>query len=349
MIKVGLVGCGFIGMVHSYALKALVEAGLVDGRVVSVCDRDPGRAASFARAHDAEVAPDLDSLISACDAVWVCTPTAQHLPVVEAAVDAGRAVFCEKPLGRALAEAEAVATALERVPHQVGLVLREAPVFRALARQLDGRHGAVMALILRDDQYFPVAGIYGSTWRSDATEAGSGVLLEHSIHDLDLFRFLLGPAHGAPTALACRTASFAGHPGIEDVATCEVAFDDGPVATLVSVWHQVTSRPSTRRIEVFCERAMLWADDDHLGPLHIETSEGEEVDTGPVPRWIDDLAVPEEFQKPLAQYAAPAKNFLDALVAEAPPSPGAAEALAAHRLCDAAYASAAKGGTPMTL
>ena len=352
MIRVGLVGCGFIGMVHSYALKALRDAGLIHAQVVAVCDRDPDRASSFARAHGAEVTPDVDTTVAACDALWVCTPTAEHLDVVEAAARAGRAVFCEKPLGRDLAEARRVAGALASVPHQVGLVLRHAPVFRALADHLDGRHGRVMGLTLRDDQYFPIGGMYASDWRADRAQAGSGVLLEHSIHDLDLFDFLLGPSLGPPTAVSCRTAEFAGHDGVEDAAAAHVVFgpaDEPVVAALTTVWHQVPTRPSTRRIEVFCEQAFLWANDDLVGPLHVETAEGEQTDPGPTPDWVASLPVPDDFRKPLAQYAGPAKSFLDALAAgREPAGPGAEDALAAHRLCHAAYESAAQGGAPVT-
>jgi predicted dehydrogenase len=113
VIRIGLVGCGFIAAIHSRALKALMGGGLVDAAVVATCDRDQARAEAFARAHEAEVATDdLGRLLEAVDAVYVCTPTAGHLAAVEAAADAGVAVFCEKPLAPSLPEAEAVAAAV---------------------------------------------------------------------------------------------------------------------------------------------------------------------------------------------------------------------------------------------
>ena len=80
MIRIGLVGCGFIAAIHSRALKALRDGGLVDAEVVATCDPDPGRAEAFARAHRAELATDdLGRVLEAVDAVYVCTPTAaQH-------------------------------------------------------------------------------------------------------------------------------------------------------------------------------------------------------------------------------------------------------------------------------
>jgi 4-hydroxybenzoate polyprenyltransferase len=52
----------------------------------------------------------------------------------------------------------------------------------------------VLTVVFRDDQYLPVRGVYKSSWRGDVARAGAGTLLEHSIHDLDLLEWLLGPA-----------------------------------------------------------------------------------------------------------------------------------------------------------
>ena len=193
MIRIGIVGCGFIGSIHSFALHRLVGAGLVDAAVTSVFDVDPARAARIAEMHGAEAASDLDELLARVDAVWICTWTAAHAEAVVAAAGRGLAVFCEKPLAPTLPECERVAAALGQVPHQVGLVLRAAPVFREFAAAIgSGRHGAPMATVLRDDQYLPNQGMYGSDWRADVARAGGGTLLEHSIHDVDLLRWLLG-------------------------------------------------------------------------------------------------------------------------------------------------------------
>lgn len=345
MMRIGLVGCGHIGTVHSYALAQLLEAGLIDARITATFDTDAERAQRLAEPHDATAAPDLDALMDAVDVAWVCTWTAGHLEAVEAAVARGLPVFCEKPLAPTLADCVRIAELLRRVPHQVGLVLRHAPVFRAAADAVtSGRYGKPMALVLRDDQYFPTQGMYGSTWRNDVAKAGGGTLIEHSIHDLDVIHWILG----VPTTVSARVASIFGYAGIDDSATVMLGYEEGPTASLVSVWHQVTTRPSTRRLELFCEEAFLWTEDDYLGPLHVETSAGSEVVEGEPPAWIDRLTVPEVLAKPLAQYAEPSKAFLDALGADGPAARGFPDvevALCAHAVVDAAYRSAADGGT----
>lgn len=349
MRRIGLVGCGHIGTVHSLALGQLTRAGLIDAAITGTLDTDPARAAEQARHHGAEVFEDLEALADASDVLWVCTWTAAHREAVRAAADRGLPVFCEKPLAPTLAECEAIADDLRRVPHQVGLVLRHAPVFRAVAEAVaSGRYGRPMATILRDDQYFPIQGMYGSTWRSDVDRAGGGTLIEHSIHDVDLLHWMLG---GLPTAVTGRVSSTFGYPGIEDTATVTLDYDSHR-ATIVSVWHQVTTRPSTRRLEVFCEDALLWTEDDHLGPLHVETSDGTATILGTPPEWVGRFTIPEVLAKQLAQYAEPSLAFLRGLDTDLPEEAGFPDvevALAAHRVVDLAYRSSDAGGRALVL
>lgn len=344
--RIGMIGCGHIGTVHGYALHQLAEAGLVRARLSAAHDSDEARAQRFAQRFGTTVAPSVDGLLDEVDAVWVCTWTAEHLDAVRAAADRGLPVFCEKPLGPTYADCEAVATELERVPHQVGLVLRWSPVFEELAAILaEQRYGRVLTTILRDDQFFPVQGYYGSTWRADVRAAGGGTLIEHSIHDVDVLRWLLGDAE----SVAGRTNTAYGHEGIEDLASVTLGFASGATAQLVSVWHQILSRGSSRRLEVFCDDAYLWTEDDHLGPLWIETAEGTTQWEGTVPSWASRLAVPEVYEKAIAHYAAPSKHFLDALDRDGSAAQGhpvAADALAAHRVVELAYRSARSGGRP---
>jgi predicted dehydrogenase len=351
VIRIGIVGCGHIGTVHSFALRQLGDAGLVDARVVGTFDVDHERAAGIARHHDARPYDHLGELLAEVDVVWVCTWTAAHLHAVCAAGERSRAVFCEKPLAPTLAEADRLAGVLSRVPHQVGLVLRHAPVFRAAAEIVgEGTYGRPLTTVLRDDQYFPIQGLYASAWRADVDKAGGGTLLEHSIHDVDVLRWVLGGAVGEPQEVTARTASMFGYPGIDDATTVTFRFGDGSTATIVSVWHQILARGSGRRLEVFCEDALLWADDDYLGPLHVETRKGERLVESAPPPWIDRFEVAEALAKPLAQYAEPSKAFLDVLArdgAGARGHPDAGTAIAAHQLVDRAYQSAAAGGRPL--
>lgn len=343
-LRVGFVGAGVIAWAHALAIRAMVKHGDIDVRIVSVHDRDPERAAAFASSNRADAAPSAGEVARSSDVVFVCTSTDAHLGAVQASVEAGRPIFCEKPLGRNLEEAERLVAVVRAAgtPSQVGLVLRTSPVFRALQELVaSGALGRPMAVVFRDDQYFPIQGHYGSTWRADVSIAGAGALLEHSIHDVDVLRMCFGEV--ATLSAICR--NFAGHEGIEDVAAGTLQMASGAAASLVSVWHNVLSRPSTRRMEVVLEDGVVWLEDDFTGPLTIQTGETTEVRPCPPPDWVSSLPLPDSaVGLSVRAYAEEDRAFVDSVVAGSVPAPGLDEALAAHRVVDAWYRSAAAGG-----
>jgi predicted dehydrogenase len=203
-----------------------------------------------------------------------------------------------------------------------------------------------MAAVFRDDQYFPIRGTYASQWRADVAQAGGGCLIEHSIHDVDILRFCFGEVD----EVAARTANHAGHEGIEDMASVSLSFSSGLEAHLTSVWHDILTRGSTRRVEVFCREGMVWLEDEFRGPLHVQTSEGSEVRPCPSPEWVDALPLAnDEVGLAVRAYVEADRTFVDAVTGGWAPEPGLDVALSAHRLVDAAYRSASGGGVPVPL
>src|SRR5690242_3300573 len=172
-MRVGFLGAGLIATFHS---KMIRRSG-VDVERAGVYDPDAERAARFAAASGSTVCATEDEVLDGCDAVYVCTWTSEHPRLVAAAASRGLAVFCEKPLATTLAAAEAMAATVETagVTNQVGLILRRSPAF-VWARHLvrESAAGRIMAVVFRDDQYLPVQGAYGSSWRGDRALAGSG-------------------------------------------------------------------------------------------------------------------------------------------------------------------------------
>jgi predicted dehydrogenase len=239
-----------------------------------VFDLDPKRSAAFAQVSGHTVASSEDEVIDACDAVFVTTWTSAHRELVEKVVANGKAVFCEKPLATTLADAEAMTNAVtgSGVVAQAGLVLRHSPAW-ALARSLVHDHdaGQLMAIVFRDDQFIPIQGHYASSWRADVTKAGGGALLEHSVHDMDLIRWVAGDV----ASLRATTANFHGLRGIEDVAVVTMTMASGAIATLTSVWHDNLARPSQRHVEFICERRIVTVSgDDYFGPVTWEDADG---------------------------------------------------------------------------
>lgn len=331
MVRVGIIGAGLIAHYHAFMLSECAEPHTV----VGVYDLDAGRCERFASDWGVGHFASLDALLDVVEAVFICTWTSAHLGAVVAAADRGLAVFCEKPLGPDLQTARAVVAAVEAagVVDRVGLVLRSAPamlVLREWVRDTEGA-GRVMNVVFRDDQYLPTQGVYASTWRGDADLAGSGAVLEHSIHDLDLLEWLFGSVQ----QVSAHTATFHGLEGIEDSASVLVRFHSGATATLTSVWHDILARPSLRRMEVFCERALFTLDGDG-GPLRRQSDDDEAVLAGDeLVEWLAIRGIDAESSE---------NAFLRAVREGKASSPTCSDALRAHVLVDAVYRSAAAGG-----
>ncbi len=334
-VRVGFLGAGLIARYHAGSLAssgAPVEWG-------GVYDPDAERAAAFAAPYGATVCGSEDAVLDSCDAVYVCTWTSEHRRLVEAAAARGRAVFCEKPLATDLAGARAMAATVADagVVNQVGLVLRRSPAF-ALVRDLvhETASGRVMSVGFRDDQYIPVQGFYASTWRGDPARAGAGTLIEHSIHDVDLLEWAVGPI----AAVTAHSAEFHDLPGIEDAVALSFRFDDGGVGTLSSIWHDMLERPNMRRLEVICESAYVSLENDWEGPVRwMRPGEGERVVSGA------ELTA-EVTARGLAT-GNPDGAFVEAVATGVPAWPSLADAVRAHEVVDAAYRSAAGGGAPV--
>lgn len=335
-VRVGFVGTGFIARFH----HLMLQGASTRNEIVAVHDADPERAAAFAADTGATVAASIEDLTDQVDAVFVCTWTSAHHEAVAVAVAAGKAVFCEKPLAPDLTQARALCALVEGagVINQVGLVLRRSPAF-TLVRQLlaDPAAGRVMAVVLRDDQFIPTQGMYGSDWRADPDKAGAGTVIEHSIHDVDLLEWLLGPVD----RVSAWTREFHGIDGIEDAATASFSFASGAVGSMVSVWHDVLERPSLRHVEVLCERLHVVVEGDWFGPVRWTlTGAGDQV--------LEGTELLAALEPPLPDGGNPDGEFLAAVAAGRPASPTVAEALRAHAVVDALYRSAAAEGAPIT-
>ncbi len=345
-VRVGFLGGGFIAHYHG----KMLHTSNADAAIVAVHDPDAGKAREFAERSGATVYGSEDEVIAAVDAVYVTTWTAEHRRLVEKVAAAGLPVFCEKPLATNAADAAAMVAAVEQagVINQVGLVLRDSPAFLYLRHLIAlPESGRLMSIVFRDDQFIPIQGMYGSNWRADRTKAGAGTLIEHSIHDLDLLEWMVAPV----ASVSGRTETFHQLDGIEDVTVATLAYAGGGLASLTSVWHDVLSRPSLRRVEVFCERAHYVLEGDVLGPIRW-TRDGAVGADGVVA--ADEGSI--EADALLAALTAagievrnPDGAFIDAIIAGTPATPGFADALRAHTLVDAIYASARAdvAGTPV--
>jgi predicted dehydrogenase len=201
-IGVGLIGFGWLGQAHSRSLRRIPtlfpERGF-DPELAIVSDTLPARVdeavGSFGFARGSA---DWRRVVDdpAVDLVVIAAPNALHLELIEAAAEAGKAVFCEKPVGGTPGETARAERAVRRagVISGVGYNYRWAPLIRYAAELVaDGRLGQITNYRGR---FFSM---YGSdplgllSWRFRLDEGGHGVTTDLLSHAVDLAHMLVGP------------------------------------------------------------------------------------------------------------------------------------------------------------
>lgn len=182
-LGVGVIGCGAMGRIH---LRSLL-ARPADVRVVGVCDPLPDQIAAAELPTSVTIFPDSHALLAhpEIELVVIASPASLHAQDVVAALEAGKIVYCEKPLVTSMEDHHRI-TALEAQAGQamvwVGFMRRFDPLFRALKEDLDsGAIGALSHGILSHRN----PSVPGSF--SDAD-----YMLETFIHEFDALRWLLG-------------------------------------------------------------------------------------------------------------------------------------------------------------
>ena len=189
-LRIGVVGYGNRGSVAREAHRP--GAGSV---VVALCDLSERSRDEFRETFpDATVTDSLDELLALdLDAVMVLTPDDQHAAVVIPALEAGVAVFCEKPLAISIDDCDRILEAARRTGSRlyVGHNMRHMPVITLMRGLIqEGRIGEVKAVWCRHfvgnggDYYF-------KDWHADRSKS-MGLLLQKGAHDIDVIHWLAG-------------------------------------------------------------------------------------------------------------------------------------------------------------
>jgi predicted dehydrogenase len=204
-LRVGMVGCGFMGRTHSNAFGKVNRFFDLEHEpaLVAVCARNPAEAESFAGNWGySSFETDWRKLVARkdIDLIDIASPNDTHAEIAIAAAEAGKMVMCEKPLGRNAAESEKMVAAVEqaKTPNMVWYNYRRVPAV-TLAKQLvdEGRLGKIFhyrAKFLQDwtiSADLPQGG--AGLWRLDANVAGSGVTGDLLAHCIDTAMWLNGP------------------------------------------------------------------------------------------------------------------------------------------------------------
>jgi len=205
-IKTAVIGAGFMGKVHTEAIRRL---GNVEVAGVAAISKEEAEA--FGKATGVErTTGDYMELISdpEIDAVHVCIPNALHAPVAKAAMEAGKAVLCEKPLAMSADEArEMVAMAREKnIVNCVNHNLRYYPVLQHV-RQIIAA-GELGEILIAQGTYSQDWLLYDTdyNWRLDSKDNGPmRTMADIGSHWMDLCQHLTGMKI---TAVCCDMETF---------------------------------------------------------------------------------------------------------------------------------------------
>ena len=189
MIKVGLIGCGFMGGMHSACYAALAGLGV---KVTAVADVRRDYAEKIA--GDAEIYATGMELIEKADVdvVDVCLPTHLHAAHAVAAMKAGKNVFVEKPIAFKDEDMELIlkTEAETGAKVQVGQVIRQWTEYIWLKKVVDaGTFGKVQHGMFRRLSSRPEWAWEG--WLHQVDKSG-GVAVDMHVHDVDFVRYILG-------------------------------------------------------------------------------------------------------------------------------------------------------------
>mmetsp|Transcript_19250 Transcript_19250/g.19534 ORF Transcript_19250/g.19534 Transcript_19250/m.19534 type:complete len:449 (-) Transcript_19250:258-1604(-) len=254
-IKVGVIGCGRIGLVH---LGAITKAPNVLPVIVSNPTISKAEAAAATYGVPKFSSDAMDVITDPeVDAVWICSPSQFHADQIKACAANGKDIFCEKPIATDLAETvEAINACQEAgVKLMIGLQRRFDQNFlrvKDAIRDKEVGEPIMIKLCSRDPEPPPFEYVKG----------GGGIFNDMAVHDLDMTRFLAGsdPIDILAIGSTHIDKSIEVLPGSEkyDTASCIVRYPNG-VQAMVDVCRQ-SSYGYDQRAEVLGTKGMIATD-----------------------------------------------------------------------------------------
>ena len=263
MINVGIAGLGFMGMIHYHAYQRVRGA-----RVGAVCETDPLRREGDWRSIKGNFGPqgtlmdlsrigryaDLDGMLAdpKIDMVDICLPPALHARVAVAALDAGKHVFCEKPIALTPADAERMVAAAERNGKllAIGHVLPFFPAYKFAYQTISGgKYGRMLGGYFKRITADPL-------WMTEFynPHVTGGPMIDLHIHDAHFIRLTCG------MPVAVHTQGRMRGEVVENFTSQFFFADPQLLVTAASGVINQQGRTFTHAFEIYLERATLLFD-----------------------------------------------------------------------------------------
>ena len=276
MVKVGVVGLGFMGVTHLQAYEKHPRA-----KLVAVADRiaerltgdlsgvqgnlaEGGKPFDFSEVNTYQDAADLFA-DPEVELVSICLPTPFHADLTRQALESGKHVLCEKPMGLTAEDCDAMVAAARAnsARFMVAQCIRFWPDYRK-AREIaqSGALGAILSA--RFTRQSAAAG--WAEWLLDESRTG-GVILDLAVHDIDFAQHLLG----VPEKVCAVGARHAENKLDQFSATLTCG---GVPVTVAGGWFFPGEYPFKMSFDIFCEKGVLSYDSATERPLTIFHADG---------------------------------------------------------------------------
>jgi predicted dehydrogenase len=253
-IRAAVVGLGKMGLSH----HAIVNMH-PDVRLAAVCDSSSYVLGVLGKYTGVPTYTDFDEMLRdvELDAIVIATPSRTHARFVDAALDRGLHVFCEKPFTLSSQDSDALAArAADRgLVTQVGYHNRFVGAFQEVKRLLDaGAIGTVTHVL--GEAYGPVVlKPKGGTWRSQRNEGG-GCLYDYAAHPIDLLNWYVGE----PTGVGGTVLNQVFSRETEDEVFTTLFFPGGVTAQVSVNWSDESYRKMTTRMSIWGTAGRIYAD-----------------------------------------------------------------------------------------
>ncbi len=247
MVKVGILGAGFMGGMHAEVYRNLPNAELV-----AVADRDLDKAGKLATRHNATAYSTAEDLFDQekIDAVDICLPTFLHKDYALKAAREGKHILCEKPIALTTEDADVMINTADKagVKFMIGQVIRFWPEYIKLKEIFDsGELGKLLNLTCI--RLSPTPDWAWDNWLTDSERSG-GALLDLHIHDTDYLLYLLGK----PLSLMCCASSHSlpyGH------VFTTFTFEDNVIVITEGGWDMPQNFPFTMAYTALFEKGVV--------------------------------------------------------------------------------------------
>lgn len=248
--RLGFLGVGWIGR---HRMQAMLATGAVEA--IAVAEPDDGAAGeALALAPGARRVEGLDGLLAAgVDGVVIASPSALHADQTIAALEAGVAVFCQKPLGRTAEEVSAAVAAARAADRllAVDLSYRYTAGMTAIRPLIaEGALGRVFAADLTfHNAYGP-----DKPWFYDVAQAGGGCVMDLGVHLVDLTLWALGwpEVESVEGRLLAGGAPLASPPDrVEDFAVATITLAGGAVVRLACSWRLAAGQDAVIAVDFY--------------------------------------------------------------------------------------------------